>query len=342
MYSRLHKEQCKSQPFAVNQWPTVFDTATAFSSTRTAVRRGRRKRCFLNKENEATIELGSPTEFTILGTIRHRLAQRAPSALSTGKDAQKKKTAWPCRLFSWMKKKLRVLFLSAFSEELHPGREIREIEERIRQSIYRDKFDIATVWAVRPRDIAGALRRHSPNIVHFTGHGERDVGIFLEDDAGKQVAVSPDTFCRFFEPLRGITQGVILNACETQPVAEALRYLVDYVIAMREPISDEAAIMFSAALYEELASGQSVRTAFDQALTQLRIAHRSEADIPELIERPAAPPLIGTTALKKRKSPRPVAPPQLSTGMHVNVAGNVETVTNVNGPVTTLNVNRRK
>jgi hypothetical protein len=219
-----------------------------------------------------------------------------------------------------MEKKLRLLFLSANSEKLHPDREIREIEQRIRQSAYRDRFDIATVWAVRPRDIAGALSRHRPNIVHFSGHGERNSGIFLEDDTGQPVAISPDTFCRFFEPLRGITQGVVLNACETRPVADALRYLVDYVIAMRKPIMDDAAIIFGATFYEMLALGQGVRTAFDQALTQLRIAHASEANIPELMDWPAqVAPLIGKKPLKKRKpSPRMVFA-QPAGGIHVSL-----------------------
>lgn len=198
---------------------------------------------------------------------------------------------------------MKLLFLSASPGKLRPDREIRDIEDGIRRSTYRDAFDISTAWAVRPEDITGALLRFEPHIVHFSGHGEHDSGIFLEDERGRPISVSPDTFARLFEPLRGITRLVILNACETRPVAEALRYLVDYVISMRKPITDEAAVVFSAGFYEALALGQSVRGAFDLALTRLRLMHIPESDKPELIERPGLGPPFVAPASRRRKSP---------------------------------------
>lgn len=184
-----------------------------------------------------------------------------------------------------MSETIKILFLSASPGSVRPDRELRDIEERIRRATHRSSFEVASAWAVRPSDITEALLRHRPTIVHFSGHGSAKDGIYLEDDRGRPVPVSATTMCRLFEALRGTIRIVIFNACETRPIAEALRGVVDYAISMRRPVTDHAAIAFSSAFYSALAHGQSVRGAFDLALAQLDLDQIPETDIPDLLER---------------------------------------------------------
>jgi hypothetical protein len=44
---------------------------------------------------------------------------------------------------------------------------------------YRDRFELEQHWAVRFSDVAEALLRHTPHIVHFSGHGTQAGTIVL-------------------------------------------------------------------------------------------------------------------------------------------------------------------
>jgi CHAT domain len=189
-----------------------------------------------------------------------------------------------------MNDKIKVLFLSANPGLLRSDREVREIDDRIRRAPYGSAFEVASVWAVRATDVTDALLRHSPQIVHFSGHGEKQSGIFLEDDRGRPIAITGEMLSRLFEALRGTIRVVILNACETRPLAEVLRHLIDYTISMRQPITDEAAIVFASAFYSALAHRQDVPAAFNLALAQLDLSQIPEADIPDLMTRPGITP----------------------------------------------------
>jgi hypothetical protein len=69
---------------------------------------------------------------------------------------------------------LKILFLAANPSDttrLRLDQEIRAIDEKLRQTEFRDKYEIEQQWAVRVADLQGHLLRHKPNIVHFCGHG---------------------------------------------------------------------------------------------------------------------------------------------------------------------------
>lgn len=236
-----------------------------------------------------------------------------------------------------MNDKIKVLFLSSCPDRLRGDRELRDIQEKIRSAPYGDAFEIAAAWAVRTRDVQDILRQQKAQIVHFSGHGTEAGGIFLESDYGGPVAVSARAMRGLFEPLRGITRVVILNACETRPLAEALIDLVDYAIVMRRAITDRAAIVFATELYGALAHGTTVPGAFNSAVTRLCMGETiPESDIPDLVSRHqgTAGPLLPEPRRERPVKPRREKPPQQ------RVEGAVVTVTG-NGNTTTTNVNRK-
>lgn len=202
-----------------------------------------------------------------------------------------------------MNKTLKLLFLSASPDRLRADQELRDISEEIRKAPYGAAFDVVAEWAVRTRDVQGILQKQKAQIVHFSGHGRDSKGIFLEDEIGKPVAVNARAMRGLFEPLRGITQVLILNACETRPLAEALRGIVPSIITMRRPITDRAAIVFSTQFYSSLGHGLSVRDAFHAAVTQLCMGDTlSEADIPDLVSSEEA--VVGPMVQPPREEPR--------------------------------------
>ena len=100
-------------------------------------------------------------------------------------------------------------------------------------------------------------------IVHFICHGNTH-GLALEDEWGQEQFVPMTELVAAFKNSR--VKLVVLNACETRALAEALQHAgIPAVIGTREPIADEAAKMFSETFYSRLALGQSLQTAFTAA-----------------------------------------------------------------------------
>jgi len=59
--------------------------------------------------------------------------------------------------------------------------EVREVDKKIQLGSKRDRLQLLSQLAVRPSDLAQALLRHTPHILHFSGHGSATEGIVLED-----------------------------------------------------------------------------------------------------------------------------------------------------------------
>ncbi len=100
-------------------------------------------------------------------------------------------------------------------------------------------------------------------IVHFIGHGNT-AGLALEDEFGREQFVPVAELTAAFKNSRA--KLVVLNACETRPLAQALQHAgIPSVIGTHAPIADEAAKIFSETFYSRLALGQSLQTAFTAA-----------------------------------------------------------------------------
>ncbi len=179
----------------------------------------------------------------------------------------------------------KVLFLSATpidADRLRVEEEIREIDEAIRGSEYRDQFDIRQQSAVRVIDLQAHLLRHRPQIVHFSGHGTEDGRLMLEDANGNCVAVPRAALTRLFGAFTNI-RCVVLNVCFSQEQAEGIATSVDCVVGMSSSIGDVAAIGFARAFYQALAFGCSVSQAFELGSVQVGLADLPDEHVPQLL-----------------------------------------------------------
>jgi hypothetical protein len=211
-------------------------------------------------------------------------------------------------------KKVKVLVFAANPSGTDPldlHREFREIDEQIRLAEFRDAVDLIIVPGTRLVDLLRKLNEVRPDIVHFSGHGDIDEAIVLEsweeghiapDDTSSPVrdlrrsepvhearqvcAPRPLSKSALLDVVKACDQGnirvVVLNACHTRPLAEALCEVIDCAISMNRAITDARAIRFAASFYGALAFGLSVQKAFDQGMARVY----PKTDIPELIVRP--------------------------------------------------------
>jgi hypothetical protein len=164
--------------------------------------------------------------------------------------------------------KIKILYLAANPTDtghLQLQEEARDLEDRISQGIYRDKFEVVHCLAVRPRDLLRGLQVTQPHILHFSGHGNYDREIVFQGDDGTSQPIAPQDLADLVKLFKTNLKVVLLSCCFGQRQAVALQHVVDFTIGMDKPISDKGAVHYSAAFYQVLASGGSVRQAFEAA-----------------------------------------------------------------------------
>jgi hypothetical protein len=151
---------------------------------------------------------------------------------------------------------------------LRLGEEHRVLDEALQSSRIRDAYKLEVLSSCRPQDIGPALRRYSPTILHFSGHGSKK-GICVEDQNGDESTIDLEQLARVLSLAKSLgLKGVILNACYSETQAEAIAHAVGYVVAMEGPVSDSGAIEFTRAFYGCLGDGLAFDHAYEWALAQ--------------------------------------------------------------------------
>jgi hypothetical protein len=118
-----------------------------------------------------------------------------------------------------------LLFLGANpidSDGIRLDEECREIEDRL-SSVPGNQIRFVSKWAVRPQDLQRALLEFSPALVHFSGHGDEDGHILLENALGFAEPVTAGALSDLLRSFSSSVRCVFLNACQS---AEQARQLV--------------------------------------------------------------------------------------------------------------------
>jgi len=170
------------------------------------------------------------------------------------------------------------------TSRLRLDKEIRDIEQGLRLATHRDKFELKQRLATRAEDFRRALLEFKPNYVHFSGHGEGEKGIILENTVGEKHLVSGEALAGLFQLFQDTIDCVLLNACYSEVQAKAIAQHIPYVIGMNEAIGDKAAITFAVAFYDSLGAGESVEFAYKLGCNAIQMEGVSGHLIPELIQ----------------------------------------------------------
>ena len=192
----------------------------------------------------------------------------------------------------------KILILTANpkkTDRLRLDKEVRDIQEGLRQAKERDYFIIESVWAVRSRDIRRAIFNSKPQIIHFSGHGSEDGGLALENDIGQVQLLQPEALAGLFKLLAEEINCVLLNACYSEIQADAIVQHINFVIGMSREIGDRAAIEFSVGFYDALGAGYSVDRAYDFGCNAIQMAGITEHLTP-VIKRKSNLPLAHSTS----------------------------------------------
>ena len=165
--------------------------------------------------------------------------------------------------------------------------EMREVERLLQLGRDRERYRLKHCVAARLRDIGQALGDYWPQIVHFAGHGRDDGSLAVENDSGCASFVNPAGLANLLGGFAASVRCVIVNACHSLTLAEAMSEQIDYVVGMRSEILDSASVQFSVGFYQGLFAGKTVPDAFRQGrdLVQAEPTTNSEFKVPVLLVR---------------------------------------------------------
>jgi len=162
-----------------------------------------------------------------------------------------------------MQKKILVLVSNpGKTTSLNLPLELKKLQESVQRSQKRDYFTVELRFAASQAD----LRRHildiKPSIIHFCGHGT-ERGLVLEDNTGTAKVVPNEVLTDLLRTFADRIECVLLNACDSENLADDLVQHLNYVIGMNQEVRDDAAIAFAEAFYDALGAGESYERAFD-------------------------------------------------------------------------------
>ena len=159
-----------------------------------------------------------------------------------------------------------------------------EREHRTLQRIADDGgHSLSVLPAAEVADLRNALatdRARPPfDILHFSGHATREDGLVLRAEGRQKATLGGAVLAQYLKD-SGIRL-VLLNACCSEALLEALSDVVPAVIGATRDVRDVVARQFTGDFYGALNEGATVRVAFEAALAKgkkgspayLRVGH---------------------------------------------------------------------
>ncbi len=178
-----------------------------------------------------------------------------------------------------VEEKIKILFLATGADDESRRRseqEVREISGRLRASKERDSFELITRWAVRASDLQEHLLEHQPHVVHLSGRATEAGDILLSDGGEGGRPVSLQALGGLFRTLKDNIGVVVLNVPYADGLARHLREIIDFTVSMKGAVDDEAAVTFSAHLYQALGYGRTVSEGYELAVNQLMLEDKAD------------------------------------------------------------------
>jgi MFS family permease len=152
--------------------------------------------------------------------------------------------------------------------DLKINREVSDLHNAIKRF---GNFEIGLGLEVRSQELSGLLAEHSPQFVHFCGHGAGEKGLVFQDENEREQLVSTEILARIFKTFSEEINCAVLNACDSDRQSEAIVQHIDYSIGMSQPILDQAAHLFSIGFYKGLAAGKSIEQAYEMGCIAIQI-----------------------------------------------------------------------
>jgi len=169
----------------------------------------------------------------------------------------------------------KILILSSNPRrDLNLDREISDLSTAVQRL---GTFEICLGLGVRSHELVELIAEHSPQIVHFCGHGAGEQGLVFQDENGREQLVGTEILSRIFKTFSDGINCTVLNACDSDRQAEAIVEYINYVVGMSQPILDQAAHLFAVGFYKGLAAGKSIEQAYEMGCIAIQIWSQTQS-----------------------------------------------------------------
>lgn len=150
------------------------------------------------------------------------------------------------------------------TNRLRVDKEIKQIKESINDPLIYN-FKLEHCAAAYLQQIPIFIAKEKPDIVHFSGHGDKRGRLIFNDLNDDSSPASLDSIENIFKYLSNDIKCVFLNSCYSNEQAKRIAKHIPFVIGNKQPINDEMAILFSRTFYEMLSRQKSIKTSFNIA-----------------------------------------------------------------------------
>lgn len=184
--------------------------------------------------------------------------------------------------------KCDVLILAANlqdSKTFQLEKETELIRQRLQQSEIGKRYIIQTKDVTSIQDLSICLLQYEPLILHFSGHGNSDGEIILNDSQGEAQILPVERLAEVIYLLKGRVECVMLSACFSLEKADVLADHVRCVVGMDREIDDESAISFVGGFYQGLALDKGYYCAFELGYQEIKNLDLPSNKIPHFISR---------------------------------------------------------
>ncbi len=177
---------------------------------------------------------------------------------------------------------------SARATHLQLEQEMRTIDDALQCARFREHYTLRMCPAVTFARVIRALDDHEPDVLHIGSHGAPSGSLVLEAPDGGEHHIEPAHVAELLALLPTRPRLVTFAACHSTALARAAARYADHAIGFEGPLHDDTALLYSATLYERLASHPQpdVPRAFALARLACRALGCDDADRARLFGRP--------------------------------------------------------
>lgn len=164
--------------------------------------------------------------------------------------------------------RMRILMASAAPAGATPpsfAPEVARVSTALEAAGMQSRYQIIEKGRLGAADLAEALLRHQPYVLHFTGHGDLNGSIALEGPQSQVRPLSSAALAQLFANLPEPLQLLVLNCCYAGDQATTLRRSARAVIGFEGKITATESQEFAKVLYGDLFQGRTVAQAFERA-----------------------------------------------------------------------------
>ena len=152
--------------------------------------------------------------------------------------------------------------------------ELRAIDDALQRARQRDFYEPRICPAVTFAKVLNEFDDHEPTFVHFSGYGAPSGDLILKGERSEELLVPPARIAELLEAVPKRPTLVTFATCHSRALAEAAARYAEHAIGFDGRLADDSAPLFSATLYERLASRKEVNVA--RAFKLAVIACRAE------------------------------------------------------------------